>query len=85
MRPTFLLLSDNLAKPPEAPFENLPTIYAEFWKNASPQASTATAETIEEALEMAKTIGKSNGGMETLVTGSLSLVGGALNLLQPLN
>ena len=85
MSPMFLLFSDKTLKTPEAPFPDLPAIYAEFWRTTKPQASTATVGTIEEALEMAKMIGKENGGMETFITGSLHLVGGALNLLRPLN
>lgn len=57
--------------------------YADLWKIAEPQASTVTVASIEEGLEMARLLGQKNGGMETLITGSLYLVGGALNLLCP--
>ena len=38
---------------------------------------------IEGALNLAKKIGDENGGMQTLITGSLYLIGGALRLLEP--
>ena len=40
---------------------------------------------IEEALSLARKIGEQNHGMQTLITGSLHLVGGALNLLNPID
>jgi len=38
--------------------------------------------TIQGALDMAKKIGKDHGSVQTLVTGSQHLVGGALSLIE---
>ena len=48
-----------------------------------PEAVIVRQDAIEGALNFAKNIGEQYNGMETLVTGSLHLVGGALNLLRP--
>jgi folylpolyglutamate synthase len=58
-------------------------VYSEFWKKFDPQANVLKHSTIEGALMLAKRIGDQEGGMQTLVTGSLYLVGGALNILCP--
>jgi folylpolyglutamate synthase len=58
-------------------------IYAEVWKRIDPKAKIAIEPTIEGALKLAKSIGDQGNGMQTLVTGSLHLVGGALCLLEP--
>jgi folylpolyglutamate synthase len=50
-----------------------------------PEATIVREETIEEALSFAKKVGEKHDGMQTLVTGSLHLIGGALNLLRPLD
>jgi folylpolyglutamate synthase len=57
--------------------------YAEVWKNLDPQATISRTRTIEEALHRAREIGDQEDGMQTLVTGSLHLVSGALCLLEP--
>ena len=57
--------------------------YAEVWKSLDPKATVSRERTIEGALHRAREIGDQNEGMQTLVTGSLHLVSGALNLLEP--
>ncbi len=57
--------------------------YAEAWKNIDPNVEISIEPTIEGALNLARRIGHRNNGMQTLVTGSLYLVGGALSLLEP--
>jgi folylpolyglutamate synthase/dihydropteroate synthase len=57
--------------------------YAKVWKSIDQKATVLRERTIEEALHRAKEIGDQNDGMQTLVTGSLHLVSGALNLLRP--
>jgi folylpolyglutamate synthase len=42
-----------------------------------------TAPTIEGAVKLAREIGAREDGMQVLVTGSLHMVGGALNVLRP--
>ncbi|MCJ1377182.1 hypothetical protein MMC17_000274 [Xylographa soralifera] len=59
--------------------------YAEVWKAISPEVEFSVKPTIEEALERAREIGKRGRGMQTLVTGSLYLVGGTLSLLESKN
>ncbi len=57
--------------------------YAKVWKNIDHKAMVSRERTIEGALHRAKEIGDQNDGMQTLVTGSLHLVSGALYLLEP--
>jgi folylpolyglutamate synthase len=54
------------------------------WKKIYPDTIVASEQAIQGALNLARTIGEQNNGMQTLVTGSLHLIGGALNLLRPL-
>jgi len=56
-------------------------IYTEIWKRTQPATSILFEPTIQGAMELARKIGREHGGMQTLVTGSLRLVGGALGLL----
>ena len=74
---------DKTFKIPETPFPNFPVIYANLWKRLDPEAEVLIETTIEGALNLAKKIGEKSGGMQTLVTGSLHMVGGALNILRP--
>lgn len=60
-------------------------IYTNIWRNADPDATIECTQAIEEALSLARRIGEQNHGMQTLITGSLHLVGGALNLLRPIH
>ena len=53
------------------------------WKSVDDHATIHIEPTIEEALHLAKKIGDQNNGMQTLITGSLYLVGGALLFLEP--
>lgn len=64
---------------------DLPRIYTDIWRSADPDAIIERTQVIEEALSLARKIGEQNHGMQALVTGSLHLVGGALNVLQPLH
>ena len=57
--------------------------YAQAWKNMDHRATISRERTIEGALHRAKEIGDQNDGMQTLITGSLHLVSGALYLLEP--
>jgi folylpolyglutamate synthase len=62
-----------------------PQVYAEIWKRAQPDSNILFEPTIRGALETARKLSKDYGTMQTLVTGSLFLVGGALSLLQTAN
>lgn len=53
-----------------------------MWKTFDPQAKVSTDSTIEGAIKQARKIAAEDD-MQVLVTGSLHLVGGALNLLRP--
>ncbi len=59
--------------------------YVQVWKNLDHRATISRERTIKEALHRAREIGDQNDGMQTLVTGSLHLVSGALYLLEPLH
>ena len=64
-------------------FPALAKLYTDVWSKRHPEAVIFAEEAIEGALNVARKIGEENAGMQTLVTGSLYLVGGALNLLRP--
>ncbi|KAK1148183.1 hypothetical protein N8T08_010828 [Aspergillus melleus] len=74
---------DKTLKVPETPFPDLCGIYSSLWKAFDPQATVSTDPSIEGAIKQAKTIAAEEDGVHVLVTGSLHLVGGALNLLRP--
>ncbi|PLB54113.1 folylpolyglutamate synthase [Aspergillus steynii IBT 23096] len=74
---------DKTLKAPETPFPDLCAIYSSLWKAFDPQAMVSTDPTIEGAIKQARKIAAREGDMQVLVTGSLHLVGGALNLLRP--
>lgn len=57
--------------------------YVQTYRSIDPATAISVQPTIEQALREAKEIGDRTGGMETLITGSLYLVGGALRLLEP--
>lgn len=56
--------------------------YIDAWKSIFPQTQTAFESTVEGALNLAKSLDKGQG-TQTLVTGSLYLVGAALRILEP--
>ncbi|KAH8659373.1 putative tetrahydrofolylpolyglutamate synthase [Tricladium varicosporioides] len=60
-------------------------IYAEIWKRVQPDANIYFKSTIQGALDVARELGRDHGSMQTLITGSQHLVGGALSLLQTTN
>lgn len=56
---------------------------AATWDQVDPQASVHVVSTIEEAIGLARNlVGKDNGKADVLVTGSLHLVGGVLEVLE---
>ena len=60
--------------------------YIQAWQSVHPLVDMHVEPTIEGALNLARQIGNQNGnGTQTLITGSLYLVGGALSILQPSN
>ncbi|RFU32266.1 hypothetical protein B7463_g4085, partial [Scytalidium lignicola] len=56
--------------------------YAKTWEKSDPAAAIYQERTIEEALFRAREIGDASNGIQALITGSLHLVSGALNLLE---
>lgn len=76
-------MPDKTLKVPETPYPDLCAIYSSLWKETHPHAVVSTAPTIQSALRIAEQISVQEGGMQALITGSLHLVGGALNLLRP--
>ena len=77
--------ADKTLKEPEVPFPDLPALYSELWIKKDPEAVIVRQDAIEGAIHFVKNIGGGNHETETLITGSLHLVGGALNILQPLD
>jgi folylpolyglutamate synthase len=75
-------VTDKTLKEPETPFPDLCATYSALWKDFDHQAAVSSEPTIEGALNLAKQISAKEGGMQAFVTGSLHLVGGALNLLR---
>ncbi|GKZ36840.1 hypothetical protein AbraIFM66950_008072 [Aspergillus brasiliensis] len=73
--------------PSSLPNLSLLSLYAEKWKTLDPRPATSisTKETIEEAIDAARIISaqQDTNGTQVLITGSLRLVGGALNILRP--
>jgi hypothetical protein len=57
-------------------------IFAGIWKGLHPNSKVFFEPTIRGALQKVKEIGKGHGSVQTLVTGSLYLVGGALSFLE---
>ena len=57
--------------------------YIQAWKSVDPLVEITVEPTIEGALNLARKIGDRGHGSQTLITGSLYLVGGALSILQP--
>lgn len=75
--------SDPCSKTPEQPFSlDLQKDYIEAYRSIDPDARISIEPTIEGALNLAREIGSRDNGMQTLVTGSLYLIGGALRLLE---
>ncbi|MCJ1415421.1 hypothetical protein MMC32_001753 [Xylographa parallela] len=62
--------------------ETFQSDYGIVWKAINPEVEFSIKPTIEEALELAREIGNRGRGTQTLVTGSLYLVGGALTILE---
>ena len=74
---------DHCFKPPEKPFSlDVQREYIEAYRTVDPDVSIAVEPTIEGALNLAREIGNCGNGMQTLVTGSLYLIGGVLRLLK---
>ncbi|KAL8856796.1 MAG: hypothetical protein Q9178_006633 [Gyalolechia marmorata] len=62
--------------------DDLQKKYIEAYRTIDPDARISIVPTIEGALNLAREIGSRDNGMQTLVTGSLYLLGGALRLLE---
>ena len=62
--------------------EELQQHYIHSWREYQPDAKVSVELTVEGALGLARATDR-GAGMNTLITGSLYLVGGALRLLEP--
>ncbi|KAK2623513.1 hypothetical protein QTJ16_007067 [Diplocarpon rosae] len=56
--------------------------YARIWRLIDPLAQISLADSVEDALMMARNIGEEGNGMQTFVTGAVNLIGCALPLLE---
>ncbi|KAH7412583.1 putative tetrahydrofolylpolyglutamate synthase [Cadophora sp. MPI-SDFR-AT-0126] len=79
--PLLIQVSDPQPEIPETPSQDQQN-YATIWRKIQPDTSISFQPTIKGALELARKIGEYHGSVQTLITGSLHLVGGALSLLQ---
>jgi folylpolyglutamate synthase len=57
--------------------------YADIWKRSHYDTNIDFQPTIKRSLDVVSDIGKDCGHVQTLITGSQHLVGGALHFLQP--
>jgi len=74
---------DRCFRPPDQAFStDMRTRYIDAWRSISPQTQTVFESTIEGALGFARSLDQGSG-TQSLVTGSLYLVGGALRILEP--
>lgn len=62
--------------------EEIQQNYIQAWREYQPDAEVSVELTVEGALSLARAADR-GAGMQTLVTGSLYLVGSALRLLEP--
>tara|TARA_R110002060_G_scaffold9471_1_gene14090 strand:- start:93 stop:437 length:345 start_codon:yes stop_codon:yes gene_type:complete len=80
------VLSADPRSDPQSEFLKTPSAdqqsYATIWRRAHPDANISFEPTIRGALDLARDIGEAYGSVQTLITGSQHLVGGALFLLQ---
>ena len=81
--PANLSWADKTLKVPENPFPDLCSMYSALWKKLDPRATVSIEPTIEAAIRRTNQISVESGEVQVFVTGSLHLVGGALNLLRP--
>lgn len=58
--------------------------YIHAWREYQTDTQVSVEPTVEGALNLARMADR-GAGMQTLITGSLYLVGGALRLLEPTN
>lgn len=56
--------------------------FRETWQDLQKDADVKVVRTIEEALNLAREVGKQKGGVDVFATGSLHLVGGVLGILE---
>jgi len=61
----------------------LQDVYSAIWKRIQPDTIILFKQTIQGALEIGRKICNEYDGVQSLITGSLYLVGTALGLLQP--
>lgn len=73
---------DQCSKPAERNLQDVHKEYEQAWNSIDPNAEISVEPTIEGALKLAKEIGDRGNGMQTLITGSLYLIGGALLFLE---
>lgn len=58
-------------------------VFPEVWRELDERTEILARQSVEEGIELAKELA-GEGGMRTFIAGSLHLVGGALNVLKPL-
>lgn len=62
---------------------DVPEGFSSFWEGFDSGAAVSTASSVEGAIRRARQISGQEGDANILATGSLFLVGGALDVLRP--
>jgi len=66
----------------KAQSEKATEVFSRIWHEFYPESIVTYEPYIKGALKLAKQLGESEGGTQTLITGSQHLVGPALSILQ---
>lgn len=75
--------SNKTLKVSGTPLPDFCAMHSSLWKDLDPKSQISIEPTIERAIKRAKQLSAQKDGSQILVTGSLHLVGGAVNLLRP--
>lgn len=78
-----LTVIDKTLKVSGTPLPDFCAMHSSLWKDLDPKSQISIEPTIERAIKRAKQLSAQKDGSQVLVTGSLHLVGGAVNLLRP--
>lgn len=57
--------------------------YQALWANLDSKAQVECKQSVQEAIDLARSIGQPHNGMQALIVGSLYLVGGVISILEP--
>ncbi|RAL05365.1 uncharacterized protein BO80DRAFT_461241 [Aspergillus ibericus CBS 121593] len=75
---------DKILRLPPIPFSQFYSAYTSRWKRLSMDTLISGEPSVEGAIRLAREISNQRRGAQILVTGSIHLIGGALDILRPL-